>query len=307
MATEIFGGIEAGGTKFLCGIGTGPDNLEVVSFPTTTPDETVPQAIRFFRQRAGGRMSALGIASFGPIDLDPASTTYGRITTTPKLLWRHYDFAGALAKAIAVPIGWDTDVNAAALAERRWGAAQDVEDCLYLTVGTGIGGGAVVRGRPVHGMMHPEMGHIRVPHDRQHDPFEGSCPFHGDCLEGLASGPAVRQRWGIPAEDLPMDHPAWALEAHYLALALSTFACTLSPQRIILGGGLMQRALLLPLIRQRVADLLNGYMGKLRSVEELNHYIVPPTLGHHAGLLGAILLAKEAWLAQVSPNHSGKS
>ena|SRR5688572_638546 len=288
----MYGGIEAGGTKFVCGIGTGPEDLRVVSFPTTRPDECVRQSIEFFREKAGTTLSAVGIASFGPIDLDPGSRTYGYITTTPKPKWRDYDIVGAITKALAVPLAFDTDVNAAALAEAQWGAARDVKDSLYITVGTGIGGGAVIGGRVIHGLMHPEMGHIRVPHDWKDDPFTGACPSHGDCLEGLASGPAILQRWGIRAEDLPVDHHAWHLEAHYLALALSTFVCSLSPQRIILGGGLMQQQTLFPMVRHGVAKLLNGYIAKPQLHEEVNRYVVPPQLGRHAGVLGAILLAK---------------
>lgn len=288
----MVGGIEAGGTKFVCGIGTSPEDLRVVSFPTTKPDDCVQRSIEFFREKAGTDLSAVGIASFGPIDLDPGSPAYGHITTTPKLEWRDYDIVGAIAGALAIPVAFDTDVNAAALAEARWGAARDVNDSLYITVGTGIGGGAVIGGRLIHGLMHPEMGHIRIPHDWNDDPFSGACPFHGDCLEGLAAGPAILQRWGIPAEEVPGDHHAWYLEAHYLALAISTFVCTLSPQRIILGGGLMQQHALFPMIRQAVAQLLNGYIPKPQVHEEVNRYIVPPQLGGHAGVLGAILLAE---------------
>ncbi len=290
----MLGGIEAGGTKFVCAVGTSPEDLDAVSLPTCSPDENIRQAVAFFREKAGMRLAALGIASFGPIDLDAASPTYGSITTTPKTAWRHYNIVRALAQALDVPIALDTDVNAAALAEARWGAARGVGDCLYLTVGTGIGGGAVVRGRVIHGLMHPEMGHIRIPHDWKDDPFAGACPFHGDCLEGLASGPALAQRWGTPAEALPDDHPAWKLEAHYLALALSTFICTLSPQRIILGGGIMQRGGLFPMIRGGVAALMNGYIAKPQLSHAPDRYIVPPGLGQHAGVLGALLLANQA-------------
>jgi fructokinase len=208
---EIFGGIEAGGTKFLCGVGTNPEDVEVTSFPTSSPDTTVRKAARYIRERAGTRLSSVGIGSFGPLDLDPRSKTYGYITSTPKRAWQNYDFAGAVSRILDVPVAFDTDVNAAAVAEGRWAIAQDVEDFIYLTVGTGIGGGAVVNGQLVHGLMHPEMGHIRLPHDFAQDPFAGDCPYHNDCLEGLASGSAIRDRWGDPAHDLPPDHPAWVL------------------------------------------------------------------------------------------------
>jgi fructokinase len=292
---EVFGGIEAGGTKFLCGVGTCPEDVEITSFPTSSPDTTIRKAAHYIRERAGTSLCAVGIGSFGPIDLDPGSETYGYITSTPKLAWQNYDFAGAVARILDVPVAFDTDVNAAAVAEGCWGAAQDVEDFIYLTVGTGIGGAAVVNGRLVHGLMHPEMGHIRLPHDFAQDPFAGDCPYHNDCLEGLASGSAIRERWKESAHDLPADHSAWVMEAHYLALAVSTWVCTLSPMRIVLGGGVMQRDFLFPMIREQVRRLLNNYIPKREMLEELNKFIVPPQLGNHSGVLGAILLAKELY------------
>ncbi len=289
---EIFGGIEAGGTKFVCGVGTCPQDLRVLSFPTTSPEETVGRACRFFQEQVGDALRAVGIASFGPVDLDPESDTYGFIGSTPKPGWQNYDFAGTVGRALKIPVGFDTDVNAAALAESRWGAAQGLADFIYLTVGTGIGGGALVGGRLLHGLMHPEMGHIRIPRDFAQDPFSGNCPFHKDCLEGLASGSALRERWGKSADDLPNDHPAWELEAHYLGLALSNFICTLSPRRIIMGGGVMERDFLFSMIRRQVQGLLNGYLQNRVLREEINGYVVPPRLGKHAGVLGAILLAQ---------------
>jgi fructokinase len=204
---------------------------------------------------------------------------------------------GAISRALTLPVAFDTDVNAAALAESRWGAAKDVENFIYLTVGTGIGGGVVVNGRLLHGLTHPEMGHIRVPHNFQDDPFPGNCPFHKDCLEGLASGPAIKDRWGQDAKDLPLNHPAWILEAHYLALALSTWVCTLSPQRIVLGGGVMQRPSLFPMIQQRLKDLLGGYIPNRLLSEDVERYVVPPGLKGYSGVLGSILLAERAYLA----------
>jgi fructokinase len=291
---KLYGGIEAGGTKFVCGIGTGPEDLQIHSFPTEEPQATIDQAIQFFRTHAGPALQAIGIGSFGPLDLDRRSPTYGSITSTPKLAWQHVDLAGTVADALQVPVGLDTDVNAAALAEGRWGAAREVDDFLYLTIGTGIGGGAVVGTRLIHGLMHPEMGHIRIPHDFATDPFPGNCPFHRDCLEGLASGVAMEARWRVPAEELPAGHPAWSLEAQYLALALSTWVCTLSPQRIVMGGGVMQQAFLFPMIQDRLRDLLNGYIPQRALREELAQYVVPPRLGYQAGVLGALLLGKQA-------------
>jgi len=191
----MFGAIEAGGTKFICGIGTGPENLQTEEIPTAAPDATVEAATAFLRARAGSSLRAVGIASFGPVDLRPGSATYGYITSTPKAGWRQYDLAGAVRKALGVPIGFNTDVNGAALGEARWGAAQGLDDFLYLTVGTGVGGGAMIGGRLLHGLLHPEMGHIRVPHDWANDPYPGNCPYHGDCLEGLASGLCSRRGW----------------------------------------------------------------------------------------------------------------
>jgi len=293
----LFGGIEAGGTKFVCAVGSGPDDVRAETrFPTTTPEETIGQAIAFFREQREqhGELAALGIAAFGPLDPDPASPTYGYITSTPKPGWTNVDFAGPLARALDLPVAFDTDVNGAALAEGRWGAAQGLDTFIYLTIGTGIGGGAMVGGSLLHGLLHPEMGHVRLPHDRQQDPYPGRCPYHGDCLEGLASGPAIAARWGQPAETLPVDHPAWALEAHYLALGLVNFIVTLSPQRIILGGGVMAQAQLFPLVRRRVLELLNGYVQSPRLLEQIDMYIVPPALGRRAGVLGALALARQA-------------
>jgi len=276
------GGIEAGGSKFICAVGSGPADLDSVEIPTTTPQETVSRVIEFFRER--GRVEALGIGSFGPIDPDPQSATFGYITSTPKQGWRNFDLVGAIRAALHVKVAFDTDVNAAALGEFRWGAAQGLHTFLYLTVGTGVGGGGMLNGRLLHGRRHPEMGHIRVPHDRERDPFPGNCPYHGDCLEGLAAAPAVEARWAKPPHALPADHPAWELEAHYLALGIANLTCTLSPQRVVLGGGVMRREELYPLVRAKVPALLNGY---IEAPE-----IVPPGLGARAGVLGAIALAQ---------------
>ncbi len=293
--TNLFGGIEAGGTKFVCAIGSGPEDIRAqVRFPTTTPQETLPRAIEFFRdaQSQHGRLAAIGIASFGPLDPRPASPTYGYITLTTKPGWANTDFVGAIREDFDLPIGFDTDVNVAALGEWHWGAAQGLDTFIYLTIGTGIGGGGMANGRLIHGLIHPEMGHIRVPHDHHADPFEGVCPFHGDCLEGLASGPALEARWGQRAETLHEGHPAWELEAHYLALGLLSYICILSPQRIILGGGVMGQRHLFPLVHNNVQALLNDYIQTPSILTEIRHYIIPPVLGSRAGVLGAIALAK---------------
>jgi fructokinase len=288
---NVFGSIEAGGTKFVCGIGAGPDDLDTVEFPTTSPDETVGKAIAFFQER-GNRVRSIGIGSFGPIDPRPGSPAFGHITSTPKLAWRNYDLAGSVREELGIPVGFDTDVNAAVLAESRWGAGAGLDDFLYVTVGTGIGGGAMVQGRVLHGLLHPEMGHIPVPHDSLEDPFAGCCPYHGDCLEGLASGPAMEARWGVPASALPMDHPAWALEASYLGLALASWVCTLSPRRALLGGGVMQQPHLFPLIRAKLARLLNAYIQASELLSGLDQFVAPPQLGSRAGVLGGFILAE---------------
>jgi fructokinase len=292
----LYGGIEGGGTKFVCAVGTGPDDIRAeVRFPTTTPEETIARAIAFFQeQQRRAPLAAVGIASFGPTDVDPASPTFGFITTTPKPGWANTDFGGAIGRALGVPLGFDTDTNGAALGEHRWGAAQGLHTFLYLTIGTGIGGGGMLGGAIIHGLVHPEVGHMRIPHDTARDPYMGGCPYHGDCWEGLAAGPAIERRWGVRAEELPPDHPAWALEAEYLAAALVNLVLTVSPQRIIMGGGVMAQAQLFPLVRRRVLELLNSYVAAPLILERIDEYIVPPALGARAGTLGAIALAQDA-------------
>jgi fructokinase len=293
----LYGGIEAGGTKFVCAVGTGPGHLIAETrFPTTEAAENFPQAIEFFREQQArhGRLDALGIGSFGPVDPDPASPTWGYITLSPKPGWHMVDFAGTVQRALELPVGFDTDVNAAALGEWRWGAAQGLDTFVYLTVGTGIGGGVLANGRLLHGLLHPELGHMRIAHDRQADPYAGFCPYHGDCLEGLAAGPALEARWGQRGETLPAGHPAWALEAHYLAQGLANCILVLSPQRLILGGGVMQQPQLFPLVRREVQALLNEYVETPALRAGIDDYICPPGLGTRSGVLGALALAEQA-------------
>ncbi|MCA9962012.1 MAG: ROK family protein [Anaerolineales bacterium] len=297
--TQLYGGIEAGGTKFVCAVGTGPGDIRAETrFPTTTPVETIAQAAAFFQEQQAvyGSLAAIGIASFGPVDPDPTSSTFGMITTTPKPGWANIDLVGAIQALFPVPIGFDTDVNGAALGEWRWGAAQGLDTFIYLTIGTGVGGGVMMNGKLAHGLVHPEMGHIPLPHDWKKDLYAGKCPFHGDCLEGMTAGPAIEERWGVKGQDLTADHPAWDLEAHYLALALSTFICTLSPQRIIMGGGVMAQPQLFPLLRQKTLAHLNGYVQHPAILQHIDTYIVPPGLGSYAGVLGAIALGQQALL-----------
>ncbi|MFW6089916.1 MAG: ROK family protein [Gemmatimonadota bacterium] len=290
--SRLVGAIEAGGTKFVCAVGTGPEDLrEEIRYPTTDPDETIGRAVSFFRgiSEAGGALDGIGIGSFGPVDLRPESPTWGYVTTTPKTGWSDTCFAARVRDELQVPVAFDTDVNAAAVGEWRWGAGRGLDALVYVTVGTGIGGGAVYAGRPLHGMMHPEMGHLPVPRDTRRDPLESVCPFHESCLEGLASGPALEARWGRPPEELPTDHEAWPLEAEYLALGCVAIALALSPQRIVLGGGVMQRADLFPMIRRKFRDALGGYLATTPAAEP-GTYLVPPELGDRAGVLGALAL-----------------
>lgn len=296
---HLYGGIEAGGTKFVCAVGTGPDDIRAeVRFPTTEPDETIGRAVEFFRQymiKTRQRLDGIGIGSFGPLDLNPGSADFGKITSTPKDGWISTDIRRRIERETATPAAIDTDVNAAALGEGIWGAAVNLRDYIYLTVGTGIGGGFIVQGKPLHGLVHPEMGHMRVPHDRQEDPFDGVCPYHGDCLEGLASGPAIEARTGKSGQELPGYDPVWDLEASYLAHALTNLVCVASPQRIILGGGVMQQEQLFPMVRLKLRQLLNGYVQSPLITELSPEYIVPPKLGQRAGVLGAIALARQTF------------
>lgn len=278
----LLGAIEAGGTKFVCGVGTGPEDVVTAQIQTSSPEATVAEAVAWIREKAGSELKAVGIGSFGPVDL-----RRGRITSTPKAAWRGFELAGAVGTALGVPVRLDTDVNAALLGEARWGAARGFANCIYLTVGTGIGGGGMANWKIVHGLTHTEMGHVRIPHDLAADSYAGACPYHGDCLEGLASGPAIAARWGAPGWELAEDHPAWVLEARYLALGIANFICTLSPERIVMGGGVMRQTQLYGMVRAEVAAILAGYVERLPE-------IVPPGLGEMSGVLGALALAEAA-------------
>lgn len=294
----LYGAIEAGGTKFVCAVATGPDDIQNrVALPTTGPAETLNTVTNYFSEylaETGQKLDAIGIGCFGPVDLDRSSRTWGHITVTPKPGWVNTEIAGYFERAFDVPVGFDTDVNAAALGEYLWGAGKGLNSLVYLTVGTGIGGGAIINGRPLHGLMHPEMGHVLVRQDKN-DPFEGFCPYHGNCLEGLASGRAVDLRWGKHASELPDDHPAWDLEADYLAQGLVNYMLTLSPERIILGGGLMHRKSLYPKIRDKVVEYLNGYLAVDAVLNSIDRYIVAPGLADRSGIAGAIGLAIRAF------------
>ena len=282
----IYGGMECGGTKFVCATGAESGKLLArTEFPATTPAETIARALEFF-QAQPHPLQSIGIGSFGPVDLDPTSPKFGYITSTPKNGWRDTDLLGAVRRATGLPVAFDTDVNAAALGEARWGAAQGLDTFLYLTIGTGVGGGGMANGRLLHGLVHPEMGHIRVPHDLAADPYPGGCPFHGDCLEGMACGKALETRCGKHAEELSADDPVWEEEARLLAHGLVNWICTLSPQLIIMGGGVMKQTSLFTLLRRQVAALINDYVPMPD--------IVPPALGDNAGVLGAVALCLSA-------------
>jgi len=282
----LYGAIEAGGTKFVCAVANERgEMIKRMTIPTLTPDDTIPKVIEFFKNYP---LEAIGIGSFGPVDLNVKSPTYGSITTTPKLAWQNYPLLRAVQDTFSVPVGFQTDVNAAALGEWRFGAARGLDSCLYLTVGTGIGGGAVMKGTIVQGLSHPEMGHIFV---RRHpnDSYKGKCPYHHDCLEGLAAGPAIEERWGRRGYELQDRSEVWEIEAYYLAQALMQYILILSPQKIILGGGVMKQTQLFPLIRQYIQELLNSYI----ELADAETYIVPPGLGDNAGIIGALVLAYE--------------
>lgn len=279
-----WGGVEGGGTKFVCAVGSSPDDLTAsATIPTTSADETLAQVAGFFADEA---IDALGVATFGPLDLDPGSPTFGHVVATPKEAWSGANVAGTLAAALEVPVAIDTDVNGAAIGEGRWGAAEGLDTFLYVTVGTGIGGGGVINGAPMHGEGHPEMGHMRIPRHPD-DRYPGRCPYHGDCLEGLAAGPAIAERWGRPGEELGGDEAVVALEAFYLGTAMANLALIVAPQRIIVGGGVMGLPGLLDATRAAMTETLAGYI-----TVAANDVLVSPALGSRSGVLGGIAMAE---------------
>ena len=294
---SFWGAIEAGGTKFACAIGDDAGNILIKSiFKTESHAVTMPKVIAFFEDHQKQYpIKALGCSCFGPIDLDESSNTYGYITSTPKIKWANYNIVGDLKKALNIPIGFDTDVNGAALAEQKWGAAQGVSDFMYITIGTGVGGGIVVNNQLLHGAMHAEIGHILLPKNKLDIDFDGACPFHNNCLEGFASGTAIKQRWGLEsAATLPDDHPAWDIEAEYLAAGIMTFILCYSPKKIILGGGVMKVSHLFEKIHDKVKILLNGYI-KNKTVDQIQDLIVPVALGDNSGVMGSFVLAQRAY------------
>lgn len=285
----IYGALEAGGTKMVCALGNeNGEILDRVSIPTVTPEETLPKLVGYFK---GKDIAALGIGCFGPIDLNRSSATYGSITTTPKIAWRNCDIVGTMKKALGVPVGFDTDVNGSMLGEATWGCAKGLETAIYITIGTGIGVGVMANGRLLHGMQHPEGGHI-ILKSHPEDTYKGKCPYHGTCLEGMAAGPAIEERWGKKGVELADNLKVWEFESYYIAQALVDYIMILSPQKIILGGGVMHQEHLLPMIRKKTVELLNGYILS-KEIENIEDYIVLPSLDDNQGIMGAVKLAME--------------
>ncbi len=286
----LYGAIEAGGTKMVCAIGDENGKIyEQVSIPTTTPDETMPKIIDYFKDK---EIKAIGIACFGPIDLNKSSETYGYITSTPKTAWKNFNIVGCVKDALGIPVGFDTDVNGSLLGEITWGCAKGLTDAIYLTIGTGIGGGVMTNGKLLHGMLHPELGHIIVTKSAK-DKGECVCPYHDSCLEGLAAGPSIEKRWGAKGKDLVDRAEVWELEAEYIGTALVNFCMTLSPQKIILGGGVMHQMQLFPLIRKVFKEKMAGYINT-KALDNLDEYIVPASLHDDQGIMGAVKLAIDA-------------
>jgi len=288
----LYGTLEAGGTKMVLSLGNENNELlEQATLPTEVPEKTIPAMIRWYKER---NIDALGIGTFGPVDLNPSSPTYGWITSTPKPGWGNTPLLPRMQEALGVPAEIDTDVNAAALAEWQLGAARGLNSCMYVTIGTGVGAGLVIEGKMVHGLIHPELGHMLLRQEANDPCPEGFCPYHRGCIEGLCSGPAMEKRWGRKAFDLPQDHEAWELEAAYLAQMCMNAICAFSPEKIILGGGVMQQKHLFPRIRQKTAALLNGYVQAEPVLNGMENFITEPGLGTRSGALGALLLARKA-------------
>lgn len=283
----LFGALEAGGTKMVCAIGNeNGEILEQKSIPTTTPEETMPAILEYFKDK---EIASIGIACFGPIDLNKNSETYGYITSTPKIAWRNYNIVGAVKDALKIPVGFDTDVNGSLLGEVTWGCAKGLTDAVYFTIGTGVGAGIMTNGKMLHGMLHPEAGHVKmVP--RSGDTYKGKCPYHGTCFEGMAAGPAIEERWGAKAVQLADREEVWDLESYYIAQALMGIVLTLSPQKIILGGGVMHQKQLFSMIREKMLKELNGYI-QAKELADIDNYIVPASLNDDQGIMGCIKLA----------------
>ena len=295
MSKQCFGAIELGGTKTNVMVADAENHqLAKKVFPTLSPDETILDITNFFKSTItseGISLKSIGIGSFGPVDLHPDSNTFGYITSTPKSGWQFVNIKGNIESALNIQTEIDTDVNAAALGEYSYKSMNTIKNMVYITIGTGIGAGIIVNGSLVHGLVHPEFGHIHIPHDKRIDPFPGICPYHRDCFEGLASGPALTERWRMPADEIPQDHVAWDLEGEYIAYALSDLVCTISPEKIILGGGVMHRYYLYDIIRTKTVSIINRYIRSKYLEESIGDYITPPRLKSDSGLVGALCLA----------------
>jgi fructokinase len=289
MSEAFYGAIEAGGTKFVVGLADGTGAIVArTRIPTTTPEETLGASVAWLAEQ-GRTLAAVGIASFGPLQLNPGASDWGCVTQTPKPHWSGADLVGSFARAFGCPVGLETDVNGAAIAEARWGLEQPIGSLLYLTIGTGVGGGFVSQGRVLHGASHPEMGHIRLPRHPLDSNYAGNCPFHGDCLEGLAAGPAIIARWGASLSDLPEGHPGTDIIAWYLGQAVCSFQAVLAPERIVLGGGVMATPGMLDKVRRAATQSGAGYF-----VGAPEQIVVSPRLGDNSGLMGALVVAQDA-------------
>ena len=286
----LFGALEAGGTKMVCAIGNEKGEiLEQKSFPTLTPDETIPGLIEYFK---GKDMAAMGIACFGPIDPVKDSPTFGYITSTPKPGWKNYNIVKVFKDEFHIPVGFDVDVNGSLLGEVTWGSSKGLQDVVYYTIGTGIGAGVMSNGKLLHGMLHPEAGHMIMERVKD-DTYKGRCPFHHTCFEGMASGPAIEERWGKKAVELSDRDEVWEIEADYIAQALVNTVCILSPKRIILGGGVMHQMQLFELVRKKLKEKLNDYI-KTPELKDMDNYVVPASLHDDQGIMGCIKLAMDA-------------
>lgn len=297
----MYAGVEIGGTKTLVAFGNSPDDLsEPVRIETRGPGETLDAVVTVIRAQAAREgLCGIGVASFGPVRLDRNAEDYGRILKTPKPGWAGTDLLGPL-REFAVPVGLATDVGGAALAEGEWGACAGLKHHLYVTVGTGVGVGVIANGQLIHGVLHPEAGHLLVRRAEADEGFAGVCPFHGDCLEGLVSGPAIAARLGQPGETVAADHPVWTLVADYLAQMAAAFTLLLAPQRIVIGGGVGGQAHLVSGVKSGLETRLGGYLPHIDEADALDRYVTGPTLGGRSGVLGALILGRKAAEAQTN-------
>jgi fructokinase len=297
MSIKYNGAVELGGTKTVALVAKDKDHIVAKKvIPTLSPEQTVQDLADFFhlvQEKYNIAIDSIGIGSFGPLDLNPDSETYGFITSTPKKGWVFFNIKSAVENACQVDVIIDTDVNAAALGEYLYDPEKSIQNLVYITIGTGIGAGLVINNRIIHGLVHPEFGHMRITHNREQDPFSGVCPYHHDCLEGLASGPAIEERWNTRPQNLPKDHPAWQLEAEYISYGLVNLICTVSPELIILGGGVMNNKNLYDFIRVHTKKILSGYIKTSALEDKIDKYIIAPRLNADSGIIGALYLVEQ--------------